>query len=73
MKNSNHLDWFALERLYDEGRELVLRGKYEEAIEKFKRVYEDTVDLRDVAQIVADYFAMPPEQWLAKHQARFHK
>jgi hypothetical protein len=54
MKEAGNLDWLALERLYDEGRELVLRGKHEDAVAKFKRVYEDTVDLRDVARIVED-------------------
>ena len=71
MKQSDHLDWFELERLYDEGRELFLRGKHDAAIDRFKRIYEVTLDLRDAAQIVDDYYGMSPEQWVVKYQALF--
>ncbi|MCW1921222.1 hypothetical protein OKA05_01580 [Luteolibacter arcticus] len=73
MKGSDDLDWLSLERLYDEGRQLFLRGQHEEAIDRFKRVYEDTFNLRDVAQIVDDYYSMSPEQWVAKYQTQFQK
>jgi len=71
MKTPDGLDWIALERLYDEGRELFRRGRYEEAIDRFKRVYEDTLELRDVTEIVDDYYTLPREQWGAKYQTRF--
>ena len=73
MKPSDDLDWFALERLYDEGRELFLRGKHESAIDKFKRIYMDTLDLRDVVEIVEDYYVLPREQWVAKYRTRFDR
>ena len=50
-----------------------LRCQYEEAVGRFKRIYEDTLDLRDVADIVDDYYGLPREQWITKYQARFQK
>lgn len=73
MKTSGDLDWFGLERLYEEGRQLLLQGRYEEAIGTFKRIYVDTLELRDVTEIVDDYYSLPREEWVAKYQARFKK
>ncbi len=71
MSSSGDLDWFGLERLYDEGRQLFLSGKYEEAVARFKRIYEDTLDLRDVTDLVDDFYVLPRLEWIAKYQARF--
>jgi hypothetical protein len=72
-KNSN--DFFAIEqrieRLYEEGRRLFLQGKHEEALDRFKRIYEDTTVFRDVAEIVEDYYANGQDEWIAKYQPRF--
>ena len=73
MKQSDNLDWFALERLYDEGRKLFLRGKHEVAIARFKRIYMDTLDMRDVTEIVEDYYELPRGQWVAKYRTRFER
>ena len=73
MKNSDDLDWFALERLYDEGRRLFVRGKHEAAIERFERIYEDTLELGYVAEAVDDYYTLPREQWIARYQVRFQE
>jgi hypothetical protein len=69
-------DFFTIEecheRLYDEGRRLFLRGKYDEAIEPFKRIYEATTIYRDVAQIVEDFYGMDSRQkWVSKYVPRF--
>jgi hypothetical protein len=71
MNRSQDLDWLGLERLYDEGCRLVLRGRYEEAVDQFKRIYEDTLDLRDVTEVVDDFYDLPRDAWLTKYQARF--
>ena len=73
MKLSGDLDWLALERLHGEGRRLFLRGKYEDAIDCFKRIYEETLDLREVTEIVEDYYSLPRGQWIAKFQTRFER
>jgi hypothetical protein len=73
MKTLNNPDWFSLERLYEDGRQLLLRGKQEAAIHCFKRIYEETLELRDVTEIVEDYYTLPHEQWVAKYQTRFKK
>jgi hypothetical protein len=73
MKSPDDLDWLALERLYDEGRDLFLCGKHEAAIDRFKRIYEDSLELRDVAEIVDDYYTLPREQSVQKYQSRFQK
>jgi hypothetical protein len=73
MKTSRDLDWLGLERLYEEGRQLLLQGIYEEAIGRFKRIYVDTLVLRDVTEIVDDYYSLSREEWVAKYQARFKK
>lgn len=68
MSASDHLDWFALERFYYEGCRLFLRSEYDQAIAKFKRVYEETPDLWDVAELVEGYYALPRGQWIAKYR-----
>jgi hypothetical protein len=73
MKTSDNPDWFELEELYEEGRRLFLRGKYEEAIDAFKRIYEVTLELRDVVQIVEDCIGLPRQEWIAKYQAHFNE
>jgi hypothetical protein len=73
MKTSNDPDWFSLERLYEEGRELFMAGKHEEAIGRFKSIFAETLELRDVTEIVEDYYCLPREQWVAKYQVRFEK
>jgi hypothetical protein len=74
-KNSD--DFFAieqrLERLYEEGRRLFLQGKHEEALDRFKRIYEDTTVFRDIAEIVEDYYANGQDAWIAKYQPRFER
>ena len=73
MKPSDDLDWLALERLYEDGRQLFLHGKHDEAVDRFKRIYEDTLELRDVTEIVDDYYTLPREEWVAKYQTRFQR
>lgn len=58
-EKADDLDWIALERLYEEGRELILDGRHETAINTFKRIYEVTLELRDVAEVVDDYYGLP--------------
>ncbi len=65
------LDFFALEKLYAEGRELFLQGDHEEAIECFKRIYEETADFLDVSEIVMDYYSEKKDRWIQKYQSRF--
>jgi outer membrane protein assembly factor BamD (BamD/ComL family) len=73
MKDSE--DFFAkeqrIEKLYEEGRQLFRRGKHEEALDRFKRIYEDTTVFRDVGEIVEDYYAHGEDVWLKKYRARF--
>jgi outer membrane protein assembly factor BamD (BamD/ComL family) len=73
MKDSE--DFFAkeqrIEKLYQEGRQLFLKGKHGEALDRFKRIYEDTTVFRDVAEIVEDYYAHGEDVWLRKYRARF--
>lgn len=67
-------DFFSMERrnetLYAEGRRLFRLGKLEEAMDRFKRIYEDTVVFRDVAQIINDYYTDGEEAWLRNYQAK---
>ena len=60
------------QQLYEEGRRLFLAGKYEEATQKFMRIYEDSSIYRDVAEIVEDFYAMEGgKDWIAKYKQRF--
>ncbi|MGA3265786.1 MAG: hypothetical protein ABSE16_03080 [Verrucomicrobiota bacterium] len=61
---------FQHERIYAEGRELFFHGQYDEAIDRFKRIYEETLAHRDTVEIVDDYYTLPQPQWVAKWQAR---
>ncbi len=70
MNASDNLDWFALEDLYYEGCRLFTRGHYERAIDQFKRVYEDTTDLWDVADLVEGYYTLPRDQWIIRYRPR---
>lgn len=73
MKKSE--DFFAreqrIEKLYEEGRRLFLKRRYEDAIERFKRIYEDTTVFRDVAEIIEDYYANGQDEWVRKFRPRF--
>ncbi len=60
-----------MERLYDEGRQLFMRGKYDEAVEPFKRIYEVSLVYRDAVEIVDDYYSKERDEWIAKYKARF--
>ena len=73
MRIPEHSKHLVFEQLYDRGRKLFLCGKYEEAIDKFKRIYADTLELRDVTEIVDDYYSLSREEWVAKYQTRFKK
>jgi len=68
-------DFFAREKrrekLYEEGRRLFRQGKTEEALERFKRIFEDTTAFRDVEQIINDYYTEGEDEWLRKYRARF--
>lgn len=70
MNASDNLDWFALEHLYYEGCRLFMRGDYDQAIDQFKRIYEETTDLWDVADLVEGYYALPREQWVIRWRPR---
>ena len=70
MNASDKLDWFALERLYYEGCRLFMRSDYDQAVEQFKRIYEETTDLWDVAGLVEGYYALPREQWVIRSRPR---
>jgi hypothetical protein len=73
MKNPD--DFFAIEQrfeqLYEEGRQLFLNGKHEAALDRFKRIFEDSAVFRDVEEIVLDFYSKPKHEWLAKYQERF--
>ena len=68
MNASDNLDWFALERLYYEGCRLFMRGDYDHAIDRFKRIYEETTNLWDVAEVVEGYYALPRDQWIIRYR-----
>ena len=57
--------------IYEEARELFLHGKYDQALEDFKSIYERDIGVRDVAEIINDYRDMPKDKWIAKYKARF--
>jgi hypothetical protein len=70
MNHSDEPDWME-KRFYEDGRRLFLRGKHDEAVDQFKRIYELTLEFRDVTEIVEDYYGLPREEWIAKYQTRF--
>ena len=64
-------DRAGLKRIYEEAKELFLRGKYDQALESFKSIYENDITVRDVASIINDYYDMPKDKWIAKYKAQF--
>jgi hypothetical protein len=66
-------DKAGLGRIYEEAKELFLRGKLDQALESFKSIYEYDVMFRDVASIVEDSYDMPKDKLIAKYKAQFHK
>jgi hypothetical protein len=66
MNPSDNLDWFALERLYYDGCQLFMRGDYDQPIGQFKRIYEETTGLWDVADLVQGYYTLPRDQWITR-------
>ena len=73
IKQSENLRWPGLEHLYEDGRQLFLRGQHDEAVRRFKRIYEDTFNFKDVAEIIDDIYLLPREKWVEKYQAKFQK
>ncbi len=70
MNASDNLDWFALEHLYYEGCRLFMRGEYDQAVDQFKRIYEETTDLWDVADLVEGYYTLSRDHWVARYRSR---
>lgn len=60
-----------LGRIYEGAKELFLHGKYDQALEDFKFIYERDIRVRDVVDIINDYYEMPKDKWIAKYQVRF--
>jgi len=57
--------------IYEEAKELFLRGKHDQALEDFKAIYEQDIKFRDVAEIIEDYYVMPKDKWIVKYEGRF--
>jgi hypothetical protein len=64
-------DKSGLRRIYEEAKELFLRGKHDQAQERFKSIYEVDCTFRDVANIVDDYYDVAKDKWIAKYEAQF--
>lgn len=64
-------DKAGLRRIYEEAKELFLRGKLDQALENFKSIYERDAFFRDVASIVEDSYDMPEGKFIAKYKAQF--
>jgi hypothetical protein len=64
-------DKWDFRRIYEEAKELFLRGKYDQALEDFKTIYEQDIKFRDVASIIDDYYVMPKDKLIAKYKAQF--
>ena len=64
-------DKSGLKRIYEEAKELFLRGKHDQAQEKFLSIYEADCTFRDVGNIVNDYYDMAKDKWIAKYKAQF--
>ena len=64
-------DKSGLRRIYEEAKELFLRGKHDQALEVFESIYEQDVGVRDVAEIINDHYDMPKDKWIAKYEAQF--
>jgi len=63
-------DKAGLGRIYEEAKELFLRGKYDQALESFKSIYEHDVTFRDVATIVEDSYVMPKGKFIEKYKVQ---
>jgi len=61
----------ALGRIYEEAKELFLRGEFDRAQERFRSIYEADCTFRDVAQIINDCYDTSQDEWIAKHRTRF--
>jgi hypothetical protein len=70
-KPKRNYDKADLGQIYEETKELFLRGKHDQAIEGFKSIYEYDIMFRDVASIVEDSYDMPKNKLVAKYKARF--
>jgi hypothetical protein len=57
--------------IYEDAKELFLCGKHDQALEGFKTIYEFDIGVRDVAEIIEDYYHMPKDKWIAKYKAHF--
>jgi hypothetical protein len=57
--------------IYEEAKELFLRGKHDQALEDFKIIYGQDIGVLDVAEIINDHYDMPKDKWIAKYKARF--
>ena len=64
-------DKSGLRRIYEEAKELFLRGKHDQAQDSFKSIYEHDCTFRDVANIIDDCYDMPKDKWIAKYEAQF--
>jgi hypothetical protein len=64
-------DKSGLRLIYEEAKELFLRGKHNQALESFKKIYENDITFRDVATIIDDYYVMPRDKWITKYKAQF--
>lgn len=65
-------------QIYDGAKELFVRGKHEQAIERFQSIYEIDATFRDVAEIVEDYFHEQihdhaKDKWIKKYEALFRE
>lgn len=70
-KPNRTYDKAGLGRIYEEAKELFLRGKLDLALENFKSIYEHDVMFRDVASFVEDSYDMPKDKFIAKYKAQF--
>ena len=64
-------DKAGLTQIYEEAKELFLRGKHDQALEGFKSIYEHDALFRDVAIIVEESYDMPKGKFMAKYKAQF--
>jgi hypothetical protein len=66
-------DKAGLRRIYEEAKGTFLRGKHAQALKDFIAIYEQDIGVRDVAEIINDYYDMPKDKWIAKYEARFQE
>ena len=60
-------------RIYEEGKKLFLRGKFDQAKDRFKSIYEYDSSFRNVADIVEDYYGLPKDKWVEKYKTLFRR